>query len=126
MNLQTFQNNGFTIRVLGDEENPLFVAKDICQALGLNNVSIKVLVEHEKRLQAIEERVEKLFSFLTIYEYFSYKKLGKLPISDAARYGRTLTKFCKRNNILMGKTTDPRFGAVNTYPLEVLDEYFQQ
>ena len=37
--LQVFKNNGFEIRVVGDSENPLFVAKDVCEALGITNVS---------------------------------------------------------------------------------------
>jgi prophage antirepressor-like protein len=55
MDLQVFKNNGFEIRVLGDSNNPLFVAKDICQALGLSDVSMSLqkLDDDEKGTKVI-------------------------------------------------------------------------
>ena len=51
-------------------------------------------------------------------------KFGSLPLDRAAQIGRTATKICKAHEMPIGKTSDPRFGEVNTYPKEVLIALF--
>ena len=52
---QIFKNEGYEIRVFGDLENPLFVAKDICDVLGYKEVSktLSKLDEDEKLTRKI-------------------------------------------------------------------------
>jgi len=219
--LQVFKNNGFEIRVVGDSENPLFVAKDVCNALGLTNVSDslskldddekgieiidtlggsqkmsvitesglyalimrsnkkesklfrkwvtgevlpsirktgsyekpmsmaefavysaqklleverlqiaqqKQLNEHESKLEALENRVEDtngIVDYFTLVGYISYRKLPSVPLNEAAFIGRLLSQYCRKYKINIGTTPDARFGQVNTYPKEVIEEYFK-
>ena len=54
--LQKFEYHNKPIQVLGTPENPLFVAQDLCNALGLVNVtrSLAKLDEDEKGLQTLK------------------------------------------------------------------------
>ena len=51
-------------------------------------------------------------------------KLGSLPLDRAATIGKQAAKMCKELELPIGKTPDPRFGEVNTYPKEVLTALF--
>ena len=58
MKLELFKNNEFgAVRVLADEKGePLFVAKDVCDILGLSDVSMSL-----KKLDEDEKLIQKLF-----------------------------------------------------------------
>lgn len=43
---------------------------------------------------------------------------------EASRHGIRLSCLCRERKIPMGEMTDPRFGRVNTYPEDLLAEYF--
>ena len=51
-------------------------------------------------------------------------KFGSLPLDRAATIGKQATKICKELDFPIGKTPDPRFGEVNTYPKELLTALF--
>lgn len=52
-------------------------------------------------------------------------KLGlKIPVSEAATIGKALAKYCKMQGMKVKKADDPRYGQVNSYPIEALDWYF--
>lgn len=46
----TYNFNGFNVRVYGTIDNPLFVAKDICEAIGISNTSDAVQMVDEDDL----------------------------------------------------------------------------
>lgn len=50
----TYNFNGFNVRVYGTIDNPLFVAKDICEAIGLSNVTMALQAVDEDDINQIE------------------------------------------------------------------------
>jgi len=85
----------------------------------------KKQAEQDKRLEKVEHEVrakQTAIDFFTVIGYYAYKRLGKLSLKDAGRLGKKVTRYCKDNSIKMGNTPDARYGRVNTYPLDVLEE----
>ena len=60
---------------------------------------------------------------LTVIAYANIK--GIKPKSyHAPSIGKKATKICREKDLLIGTTVDSRYGLINTYPVEVLDEIF--
>lgn len=62
-------------------------------------------------------------------DYFSlvgYTSLNGIKVnrSELAMHGMTLKKMAKLNNFTIKKIPDERWGQVNSYPVELLEEYF--
>ena len=60
----------------------------------------------------------------SVMGYANLIKFGPMALDQAALIGRAATKVCKEVGLPIGKTPDPRFGEVNTYPKEVLANLF--
>jgi phage regulator Rha-like protein len=94
--------------------------------------SINMLVEQERRVDIIEDKLNKLDAKIaTRPDYFTivgYGTLHHVPVNlkQAASLGREESKLCKQRGIETDKIPDPRFGEVKTYPVDVLDEVFEQ
>lgn len=60
------------------------------------------------------------------YSLVAYFQLNKMTAnrSELAMHGRELKKIARFKNLEIKKIPDERWGTVNSYPLEVLDEYF--
>jgi len=63
-------------------------------------------------------------------DYFSIKAYNnlkhlKLTFSECLTHGKKLTSFSNEKDIEVRKVSDERFGQVNSYSLEVLDDYFR-
>ena len=90
-----------------------------------------VLVEQNQRIDVIEEKIKHIEAKTTTSpDYFAvagYASLNGIAVSlpVAGTIGRMATKKCKDENIMMGKIHDPRFGEVNTYPMNVLEVVFK-
>jgi prophage antirepressor-like protein len=76
--------------------------------------------ELDRKFQAIETAQE----YFTILGWWNLTFGEPLTNEEAASYGRTASRYCRKHNYKIGRTTDPRFGAVNTYPREVLELLF--
>ena len=60
---------------------------------------------------------------LTVIAYANMK--GIKPNTDnSSVMGRKATKVCRTRGLLTGTVVDSKYGLINTYPLEVLDEIF--
>lgn len=96
----------------------------------------QMLVEHERRqreletrTQAIEHRVAIVEArqaqgapdFYSILAYFKLRRL-RLDLNRAIEWGRLASSMSRSLGVPVGRITDPRFGLVNTYHIEVLDE----
>jgi hypothetical protein len=46
----------------------------------------------------------------------------QISLTEAHQYGCKCKKMCNEMGLQLGKVPDPRFGTVNTYPLDVLKE----
>ena len=102
-------------------------------------INAQYLVEVEKRINSVEENVEEFkkdisrlennqrrevtSNHLTVIAYANMK--GIKPKSyHAPSMGKKATKICKERNLRTGTVVDSKYGLINTYPTEVLDEIF--
>ena len=92
----------------------------------------QILVEMDSRVGAVEQGVRRLehncrrtitSNQLTVIAYANMKGIRPNEYNNSV-VGRKATKLCKERNILVGKVVDSRYGLINTYPEEVLDEIF--
>ena len=92
----------------------------------------QMLVEMDSRVGAVEQGVRRLehncrrtitSNQLTVIAYANMKGIRPNEYNNSV-VGRKATKLCKERNILVGKVVDSRYGLINTYPEEVLDEIF--
>jgi Rha family phage regulatory protein len=85
----------------------------------------RISKEHQQRIDALEAKV------LTRPEYYSVAGYARLKgyyvgTKQASAIGRKASRLCKSRGIEIEKTNDPRWGYVNVYPSDVLDEVFEQ
>ena len=92
----------------------------------------QILVEMDSRVGAVEQGVRRLehncrrtitSNQLTVIAYANMKGIRPDEYNSSV-VGRKATKLCKERNILVGKVVDSRYGLINTYPEEILDEIF--
>ena len=92
----------------------------------------QILVEMDSRVGAVEQGVRRLehncrrtitSNQLTVIAYANMKGIRPNEYNSSA-IGRKATKLCKERNVLVGKVVDSRYGLINTYPEEILDEIF--
>ena len=60
---------------------------------------------------------------LTVIAYANMKGI-KANSYNSSRIGRKATKLCREKQLLVGSVVDSRYGLINTYPEEILDEVF--
>lgn len=92
----------------------------------------KVMVDMENRLNILEKNNARLENHLrrTITnEYFTVIGYANFRGINANTYnssvvGRKASKICKDCGLAIGKVIDSKYGTINTYPLDVLDEIF--
>jgi possible bacteriophage antirepressor len=92
----------------------------------------QILVEMDNRVGAVEQGVRRLehncrrtitSNQLTVIAYANMKGIRPDEYNSSV-VGRKATKLCKERNVLVGKVVDSRYGLINTYPEEILDEIF--
>ena len=96
----------------------------------------QMLVEHERRQQELEIRTQAIEHRVAtvearqaqgapdFYSVLAYSKLRhlRLDLNMAIEWGRLASGMSRSLGVPVGRITDPRFGLVNTYHIEVLDE----
>ena len=92
----------------------------------------QLMVEMEKRVTTVEKDVSRLEhnirrtqtqDHFTIIAYANMKGI-KAKSYNSSVTGRKATKICKERDLTIGKVVDSKYGLINTYPEEVLDEIF--
>lgn len=97
------------------------------------------LVDVESRLSTVEgnmaglqkgisrlehnERRTITSNHLTVIAYANMKGINPCTYNSSA-IGRKATKLCRDRELLIGTVVDSKYGYINTYPIEVLDEIF--
>jgi phage anti-repressor protein len=96
-------------------------------------VDAQVLIGHAQKLGSIEHRLNELEAHLVTspkdyYAIAGFASLKKIPldVSVAVRIGTKAKAMCRSLGYITGTIPDPRFGKVNTYPYEVLENIFHQ
>ena len=97
----------------------------------INNIENNVIgladtvEDNDKSIKRLENNQRRTVSsnHLTVIAYANIK--GIKPKSyHAPSIGKKATKICREKDLLIGTTVDSRYGLINTYPVEVLDEIF--
>ena len=97
----------------------------------INNVENEVAETREnigvmqKEINRIEhnERRTITSNHLTVIAYANMKGINPGSYNSSS-VGRKATKLCRDRGLLTGTVVDSRYGLINTYPLEILDEVF--
>lgn len=96
-------------------------------------MSAQIMVEQKKQIAEIKQEVKQLteavselkvvnasIEYFTIMGYCRNIK-KQISLEQAKVYGTKCRAMCNQLGFSMGKVPDPRFGTVNTYPLDVLN-----
>ena len=92
--------------------------------------SAQMLADIERKQLALENRIKQIENRPQInapIEHFSIigycHNIGKqIGLNQAKEYGIKARSMCIQLGLVIGKVPDPRFGSVNTYPLDVLSQ----
>lgn len=97
--------------------------------LEILQMSINQLVEQEKRLNSVESRLDMIEAKTTTSpnEYFTVAGFAtirkqKIDVVTANMLGRKAAKLSREYGYDIGKVSDPRFGTVNTYHVDILNK----
>lgn len=98
--------------------------------LDVMQLAIDQMRIQETRLSTAEEKIEELEirtstrpDYFTIVGYAVYKR-KKVPLSLAKDIGQKAKRICSQNGYMIDSVPDPRFGKVNQYPRQVLEQVF--
>ncbi len=94
------------------------IENDVAQ----NNQSIGNMKKDITRIEHNERRTL-TSNHLTVIAYANMKGI-KPNTYNSSVMGRKATKVCRTRGLLTGTVVDSKYGLINTYPLEVLDEIF--
>ena len=92
----------------------------------------QLMVDMEKRVTVVEKDLNRLEhnirrtqtqDHFTIIAYANMKGI-KAKSYNSSSMGKKATRICKARNLVIGKVVDSKYGLINTYPEEVLDEIF--
>ena len=84
--------------------------------------NIGVMQKGISRLEHNERRAV-TSNHLTVIAYANMKGINPGSYNSSS-VGRKATKLCRDRGLLTGTVVDSKYGLINTYPLEVLDEVF--
>ena len=108
----------------GAEMLLLYAQQMVEQERRVNAIENKV-EQTEKRIAEIEARTVTSLPYTTIVGYAN--RFGiRCPRERASVLGHVATNLCKQYGFEMGRVEDPRFGMVKTYPDGVLQEVFEK
>ena len=102
-------------------------------------INAQYLVDMEKRVNTVEnginniqkevvrlghnQRREITSNHLTVIAYANMKGISPKTYHSSS-IGRKATKICREKRLQTGTVVDSKYGLINTYPSEVLDEIF--
>jgi len=81
------------------------------------------LTKLEQRVEQVEAAQDHTPGYMTIMGYARLRKF-RLSLAEARQYGQELRTKARELKITLGKVPDERWGTVNSYPLDLLEELF--
>ena len=113
------------IRKTGTYTRPLTPAEQLL-------AQAQLMVDMENRLNILEKnnaRLENTLRRTITSDYFTVIGYANFRGINADTYnssviGRKASKLCKDCGLAIGKVIDSKYGTINTYPLDILDEIF--
>ena len=113
------------IRKTGTYTRPLTPAEQLL-------AQAQLMVDMENRLNTIEKNTARLENnlrrtitneYFTVIGYANFRGINANTYNSSV-IGRKASKICKDCGLAIGKVIDSKYGTINTYPLDVLDEIF--
>lgn len=113
------------IRKTGAYTRPLTPAEQLL-------AQAQLMVDMENRLNTIEKNTARLENnlrrtitneYFTVIGYANFRGINADTYNSSV-IGRKASKICKDCGLAIGKVIDSKYGTINTYPLDVLDEIF--
>lgn len=113
------------IRKTGTYTKPLTPAEQLL-------AQAQLMVNMENRLNTIEKNTARLENnlrrtitsdYFTVIGYANFRGINANTYNSSV-IGRKASKICKDCGLAIGKVIDSKYGTINTYPLDVLDEIF--
>jgi anti-repressor protein len=97
----------------------------IKSAQALKQIELKQ-IDHDNRLISLEAKLHQNSGHTGYWTITAWCKLNNLnlTLNDANNKGREAVKLSKKWNVEIGKVRDERFGEVNSYREDVLEEVF--
>ena len=112
-----------------------FIAKEMVRPLTPAEqllAQAQLMVNMENRLNILEKNNARLENnlrrtitneYFTVIGYANFRGINANTYNSSA-IGRKATKLCKDCGLAIGSVIDSKYGTINTYPLDVLDEIF--
>ena len=112
-----------------------FIAKEFVKPLTPAEqllAQAQLMVNMENRLNTLEKNNARLENnlrrtitsdYFTVIGYANFRGINA-DTYNSSLIGRKASKLCKDCGLAIGKVIDSRYGTINTYPLDVLDEIF--
>lgn len=112
-----------------------FIAKEVIKPLTPAEqllAQAKVMVDMENRLNILEKNNARLENnlrrtitsdYFTVIGYANFRGINADTYNSSV-IGRKASKICKDCGLAIGKVIDSKYGTINTYPLDILDEIF--
>lgn len=88
-----------------------------------NEFNLKLLQEIREIKEKSVKQIEYKQDYYSILGYCNLKQ-REIKFSEAIRFGRECVKLSKEKGIEIRKIPDERFGQVNSYRLDILEEIF--
>lgn len=113
------------IRKTGTYTRPLTPAEQLL-------AQAQLMVDMENRLNILEKNNARLENnlrrtitsdYFTVIGYANFRGINADTYNSSV-IGRKASKICKDCGLVIGKVIDSKYGTINTYPLDVLDEIF--
>ena len=94
--------------------------------------AVQHMVDQERQMQALSDRLDVIEAktttspneYFTIAGFASIRK-QRVDVSKANILGRKAAQMSRRLGYDIGKVSDPRFGEVNTYHVDILNDVFR-
>lgn len=112
-----------------------FIAKEFVKPLTPAEqllAQAQLMVDMENRLNTLEKNNARLENnlrrtitsdYFTVIGYANFRGINADTYNSSV-VGRKASKICKDCGLAIGKVIDSKYGTINTYPLDVLDEIF--
>ena len=112
-----------------------FIAKEFVKPLTPAEqllAQAQLMVDMENRLNTIEKNTARLENnlrrtitneYFTVIGYANFRGINADTYNSSV-IGRKASKICKDCGLAIGKVIDSKYGTINTYPLDVLEEIF--
>ena len=107
-------------------EMQVAIAKEHEARLAAQDASIRRIEARQTAIEARQTGMERGSDYFTVIGYANYMKVAPPSNSEASVLGKRAASLSNAWGYEIGKTSDPRYGQVNTYHVSVLEIIFRE